>query len=78
MSRTQGSKARHERDDHLTLYTKDNLTVTKRRVKRVAKDLCYPKIVLRKIDEATTDSEIDFIMKKARIGDYDCYSKEAI
>lgn len=34
---------------------------------KIAKDLCYPKSVLRKIRAATSENEISIIMSRARL-----------
>ena len=52
------------------IYTKDNIRVTKKRVKQAAAELLYPSVVCKKIDEAKTIEEIDRIMSDARRGKY--------
>ena len=72
---TQTSQ-RCNRDDNITIYTKNNLKATKTRVKKIARDLLYPNIVMRQIDKAKTANEIDSIMARARRGEFDHYSRK--
>ena len=43
-----------------------NFEVEKYETKKIAKDLCYGKDVLKKIDNETTSRELDRIMYSAR------------
>ena len=74
MSKQTQTSQRYNRDDNITVYTKNNLKATKTRVKKIARDLLYPNIVMRRIDEAKTANEIDSIMARARRGEFDHYS----
>ena len=58
------------------IYSKEDIRVTKKRVKKIAADLCYPDIVFKKIDEAKSNIEIDNIMASARRGKYDKYREK--
>lgn len=59
------------KDDVFSIYSKDNVRVTKRRVKEVARELCYPKSVMVAIDMAKTNDEVASIMQSARCGKYE-------